>query len=201
MNKDLGKSMRPVITDETAVYKRRRKMVNVNFNGPQPVKGSDLASGFDLKATDNTRIYPGETKLVHTDLKIAVPKGYEAQVRSRSGLAFKNSIFVLNAPGTIDADYRGEVGVIIHNAGKDSFRIKPGDRIAQLVICPVCHDVEWSEVENLDDTDRGEDGFGSTGVSEDMVECHECDKIVPKSELKIHSGSAMCQECYDRNQD
>ena len=99
-----------------------------------------------------------------TGLFISLPKGYEAQVRPRSGLAFKNGITVLNTPGTIDADYRGEIGVILVNLSSQDFTINDGDRIAQMVIAK--HETAiWEEVENLDETNRGEGGFGSSGVS------------------------------------
>ena len=102
--------------------------------------------------------------MVKTGLFISLPKGYEAQVRPRSGLAFKNGITVLNTPGTIDADYRGEIGVILVNLSSQDFTINDGDRIAQMVIAK--HETAiWEEVENLDETNRGEGGFGSSGVS------------------------------------
>ena len=102
--------------------------------------------------------------MVKTGLFISLPKGYEAQVRPRSGLAFKNGITVLNTPGTIDADYRGEIGVILVNLSSQDFNINDGDRIAQMVIAK--HETAtWEEVENLDETNRGEGGFGSSGVS------------------------------------
>ncbi len=105
-----------------------------------------------------------ERILVKTGLFISLPKGYEAQVRPRSGLAFKNGITVLNTPGTIDADYRGEIGVILVNLSSQDFNINDGDRIAQMVIAK--HETAtWEEVENLDETNRGEGGFGSSGVS------------------------------------
>ena len=105
-----------------------------------------------------------ERTLVKTGLFISLPKGYEAQIRPRSGLAFKNGITVLNTPGTIDADYRGEIGVILVNLSSQDFTINDGDRIAQMVIAK--HETAiWEEVENLDETNRGEGGFGSSGVS------------------------------------
>jgi dUTP pyrophosphatase len=105
-----------------------------------------------------------ERTLVKTGLFISLPKGYEAQIRPRSGLAFKNGITVLNTPGTIDADYRGEIGVILVNLSSQDFTINDGDRIAQMVIAK--HDTAiWEEVENLDEPTRGEGGFGISGVS------------------------------------
>lgn len=108
-------------------------------------------------------IEPGAVALVPTGLAIAVPSGFEAQVRSRSGLALKQSLVALNSPGTIDSDYRGEVKVILANLGKESATILRGDRIAQMVVAAVSS-VEWQLVDNLDETQRGEGGFGSTKV-------------------------------------
>ena len=130
-----------------------------------PAYGSSGASGFDLRANieDDITIPAGGTALVPTGLYMAVPAGFEMQVRSRSGLAAKNGVFVLNTPGTVDSDYRGEVKVILHNAGTQPFTVTAGDRIAQGVICPVVHAV-WNIVESLESSERGEGGFGSTGV-------------------------------------
>lgn len=119
-------------------------------------------AGMDLRSVDELTIAPGKRALVHTGLVLMLPPMYEAQVRPRSGLAFKNGVTVLNAPGTVDSGYRGEVGVILINLGECDFAIHKGDRIAQLVIAPVTQpQVEESEV--VDDTDRGAGGFGSTG--------------------------------------
>ena len=118
----------------------------------------------DLKANIENPIVLSslERVMIPTGLRIALPKGYEAQVRPRSGLAAKHGITVLNSPGTIDADYRGEICVILVNLSKDDFTINPGERIAQMVIAR--HEsIEWNEVDNLDSTERGEGGFGSTG--------------------------------------
>lgn len=122
------------------------------------------SAGMDLLAAVDDRIVlaPGERRLVPTGLVIALPPGCEAQVRPRSGLALKHGITVLNAPGTIDADYRGEVGVILANLGQASFTVSRGDRIAQLVIAP-CQRISWQPVERLEGSARGEGGFGSTG--------------------------------------
>lgn len=108
-------------------------------------------------------IAPGERVLVPTGLAIAVPAGHEAQVRPRSGLALRHGIVLPNAPGTIDSDYRGEIQVIVLNAGADTFTVRRGDRIAQLVIAPVTR-ADWREVESLDETERGAGGFGHTGT-------------------------------------
>ena len=131
-----------------------------------PKYQTELSAGMDLYANIDKPITlkPLERTLVKTGLFISLPKGYEAQVRPRSGLAFKNGITVLNTPGTIDADYRGEIGVILVNLSSQDFTINDGDRIAQMVIAK--HEIAiWEKVENLDETNRGEGGFGSSGVS------------------------------------
>ncbi|OZV70783.1 dUTP diphosphatase [Winogradskyella aurantia] len=123
------------------------------------------SAGMDLRAslTESRILKPLERTVVGTGLFIEIPIGYEAQVRPRSGLAAKKGITVLNAPGTIDADYRGEIGVILVNLSKEDFEIQNGERIAQLVIAK--HErVEWEETKELSETERGEGGFGSTGV-------------------------------------
>ncbi|MDA0794290.1 MAG: dUTP diphosphatase [Bacteroidetes bacterium] len=122
------------------------------------------SAGVDLKAAINEplTLAPMERGIVGTGLKIALPEGYEAQVRPRSGLAAKHGITVLNAPGTIDADYRGEIGVILVNLSNESFTIQPGERIAQLVLAKY-EQIQWELTESLSVTDRGEGGFGSTG--------------------------------------
>lgn len=123
------------------------------------------AAGLDLKANIDAPIIlkPMERKLIGTGLYIALPTGYEAQVRSRSGLALKKGVIVLNAPGTVDADYRGEIGVILINLSSEDFEIQDGDRIAQLVIAK--HEqADWQLVESLNETSRGAGGFGSTGI-------------------------------------
>lgn len=123
------------------------------------------SAGMDLRAciTENIILKKGERKLIKTGISIALPENYEAQVRPRSGLALKNGITVLNTPGTIDADYRGEIGVILINLGDSDFTIERGMRIAQMVIAPVVQ-AELAEVKELDETSRGKGGFGSTGV-------------------------------------
>lgn len=110
------------------------------------------------------RISPGERRLVPTGWRIALPAGYEAQIRPRSGLALRHGILLPNSPGTIDADYRGEIQVILMNAGTQDFEIARGDRIAQLVVAPVVRP-EWVEVESLEASERGEGGFGHTGTT------------------------------------
>ena len=133
---------------------------------PLPARQTAGAAGADLFAAigdeGEVEIAPGARALVPCGFAMALPEGYEAQVRPRSGLAARFGVTVLNAPGTIDADYRGEVKVILVNLGEEDFTIRRGDRIAQLVIAPVVQ-ARWSEVESLDETARGAGGFGSTG--------------------------------------
>jgi len=123
------------------------------------------SAGMDLRAANDAALTlaPGARALIPTGLKLAIPAGYEAQVRPRSGLALKHGITVLNSPGTIDSDYRGELKVILINLGQVPFVIQPGERVAQLVLAPVVQ-LPLVEVASLDDTERGEGGFGSTGV-------------------------------------
>ena len=123
------------------------------------------SSGMDVAAyiKNNIIIYPGENALVATGFSLSIPVGYEIQIRPRSGLAAKKNITVLNTPGTIDADYRGEIKVILVNLGKDKFIIENGDRIAQMVVCPVIQ-ANLEEVKELSHTKRGSGGFGSTGT-------------------------------------
>ncbi|MFH2033114.1 MAG: dUTP diphosphatase [Candidatus Margulisiibacteriota bacterium] len=134
-------------------------------NLPLPRYMSDHAAGMDLYAAvnDDTIIGPGAWKLVPTGIAIALPPGYEAQVRPRSGLALKQGVSVLNTPGTIDADYRGEVGVILVNHNQEDLVVKRGDRIAQMVIKEFVR-IEFDDVDELVETDRGAGGFGHTGV-------------------------------------
>mgnify|MGYP001211406043 CR=1 FL=1 len=122
------------------------------------------SSGMDLSANidDNINIEPGETAIIPTGLALSIPKGFEVQIRPRSGLAAKQNISVLNTPGTIDSDYRGEIKVILINLGQDSFKVEKGLRIAQMVVSPVVQ-AQLTEVNDLSDTVRGEGGFGSTG--------------------------------------
>ncbi|MEN8768956.1 MAG: dUTP diphosphatase [Candidatus Arcticimaribacter sp.] len=129
-----------------------------------PAYATVSSAGLDLKAVLDQAITLRslERKIIGTGLKIALPEGYEAQVRPRSGLAAKHGVTVLNAPGTIDADYRGEIGVILVNLSNEAVDINPGERIAQLVVAQYTQ-VDWQVVESLDSTDRGEGGFGSTG--------------------------------------
>ncbi|MGX2982714.1 dUTP diphosphatase [Helicobacter sp. 23-1045] len=121
------------------------------------------AAGFDLHSVESSEILPGGFCAVKTGLAFEIPQGYEVQVRPRSGLAFKNGISVLNTPGTIDSDYRGEIMVILFNFGKEKFEIKKGDRIAQAVLAQVFL-ADFALSDELDSTKRGEGGFGSTGI-------------------------------------
>ncbi len=133
---------------------------------PLPEFATAGSAGADLRAAvpDAIEIAPAERAMVPTGLAIAVPEGYEAQVRPRSGLAWRHGLTLPNAPGTIDSDYRGEVKVILQNTGSEPVRIRRGDRIAQLVIAPVAR-ARYAVVESLDDTERGGGGFGHTGDS------------------------------------
>ena len=132
---------------------------------PLPSYATADSAGMDLLAavSEEVTLAPGERKLIPTGLAIALPAGTEAQVRPRSGLALKHGLSVLNAPGTIDADYRGEVGVILINLGQEPVTLRRGDRIAQMVVAP-CQQIDWRPTETLDASARGAGGFGSTGV-------------------------------------
>ena len=134
---------------------------------PLPAYETAAAAGMDLRAAVPAEtpfvLAPGERAAIPTGLAIALPNGFEAQIRPRSGLALKSGIAPLNTPGTIDADYRGEIKVILMNHGAEAFTIQRGDRIAQMVVAPVIR-ATWTEVESLDETARGADGFGSTGA-------------------------------------
>ena len=123
------------------------------------------SSGMDIAASikENIEINPGEKSIIPTGLILSIPKGFEVQIRPRSGLAAKKGISVLNTPGTIDADYRGEIKVILINLGKENFIVENGLRIAQMVVCPIVQ-ANFEEVKDLDKTTRGEGGFGSTGT-------------------------------------
>ena len=140
------------------------KVVNAG-NQPLPAYATSQSAGMDLRADiqEAITLSPMDRQLVPTGLRIALPAGFEAQVRPRSGLALKHGVTVLNSPGTIDADYRGELKVLLVNLSREDFVINPGERIAQLVIAR--HEVvQWETVEKLDETERGEGGYGHTGV-------------------------------------
>ena len=141
------------------LIKRLSKDINL------PKYETDGSSGMDLSANidSNIKIEPGETSIIPTGISVSIPKNFEIQIRPRSGLAAKNQISVLNTPGTIDADYRGEIKVILINLGKKTFLIEKGARIAQMVLSPI-EKAKIMEVENLEKTKRGSGGFGSTGT-------------------------------------
>lgn len=140
------------------------KVIN-GSNYALPEYATTMSAGLDLRANiaEDITIQPLERCLIPTGLKIGLPEGYEAQIRPRSGLALKHGITVLNSPGTVDADYRGEVGVILVNLSDKPFVINPGERIAQMVVAKYSQ-VEFTLVETLDESERGEGGFGHTGV-------------------------------------
>ncbi len=144
--------------------KKVKVMFRENFKGKLPKYESALSSGFDIRAQidEPIRLAVGERCLVPTGLSFEIPEGYEIQVRPRSGLAIQKGMTLLNTPGTIDADYRGEVKIIVSNLGTESFEIKDQDRIAQCVLCPV-YQAEFKVLDKLSQTPRGEGGFGSTG--------------------------------------
>ena len=140
------------------------KIINRSSH-PLPNYSTSLSAGMDIRASisEKIKLKPHERKIINTGIFIELPNGYEAQVRPRSGLAYKKGITVLNSPGTIDADYRGEVGVILINLSLEDVIIEDGDRIAQMVIAK--HEqAEWNEVNILDSSERGAGGFGSTGT-------------------------------------
>ena len=140
------------------------KIINKSDH-PTPSYETAASAGMDLRANlaEPILLEPMQRAIVKTGLFIALPPGYEAQIRPRSGLAAKFGITVLNSPGTIDADYRGEIGVILANLSDKSFSINDGDRIAQMIIAAYAH-TKWEEVDVLDETKRGQGGFGSTGI-------------------------------------
>ena len=141
------------------------KVINKS-NNPLPKYESSQAAGLDIRADIDHPIiiHPMKRCLIPTNLYTAIPSGYEVQIRPRSGLALKKGITVLNTPGTIDADYRGNWGVILMNLGDEDFIVNPGDRIAQAILNKV-EQIEWEEVESLDETERGQGGFNSTGIN------------------------------------
>jgi len=142
----------------------RIKKLGSNKDVELPTYMTEDSAGMDIFAAlkGEEVILPGERKLIPAGIEIEIPKGYEAQVRPRSGLAVKNGVTVLNAPGTVDSDYRGEIKVILINQGAEPFVVKRGDRIAQMIVSPVSR-VSWDLVEKLDETERGSGGFGHTG--------------------------------------
>ncbi len=140
--------------------------IKVNYTGKHELPQFETAqsAGMDLRANIDVPVVlqPGDRALIPTGIKMALPDGYEAQIRPRSGLAYKQGITVLNSPGTIDADYRGDVGVLLINHGREPFTVEDGMRVAQMVVAQYSQ-FQWKPVEDLEETDRGEGGFGSTG--------------------------------------
>ncbi|PPR60588.1 MAG: Deoxyuridine 5'-triphosphate nucleotidohydrolase [Alphaproteobacteria bacterium MarineAlpha4_Bin2] len=136
-----------------------------SVNLPLPDYATPDSAGVDLLAAveEDVVLVPGERKLIPTGIALGLPRGYEAQIRPRSGLALKNGITLLNTPGTIDADYRGEIGVILVNLGKETFKVERGMRVAQMIVAPVFR-VIWNSTQSLEDSERGAGGFGSTGT-------------------------------------
>jgi len=156
---------------------------------PLPAYASEGAAGMDVVAAETLTLRPGARHAVATGFAMAIPAGYEVQVRPRSGLALKYGVTCLNTPGTIDSDYRGEVKVILANLGDEAFEIKRGDRVAQLVPAPVQR-AAFAEVETLDETVRGAGGFGSTGVAstsgeEEIEDDHIPDNLGSLAAMKI----------------
>ena len=141
------------------LIKRLSKKVSLPKYETSGSSGMDLAANIDA----NINIDPGKTVIIPTGLALSIPKGFEVQIRPRSGLAAKQKISVLNTPGTIDADYRGEIKVILINLGQETFKVEKGLRIAQMVVCPVVQ-AQLKEVDDLSETERGKGGFGSTGT-------------------------------------
>lgn len=141
------------------------KIINKSTN-PNPVYSTIHSAGMDIYAflSEDVVLQPGDVKLIPTGLFIELPEGYEAQIRPRSGLALKHGITLLNSPGTIDADYRGEIGIILINHSKLPFTVKNSDRICQMVIAQYAR-IEWDLTSELNDSERGTGGFGHTGVS------------------------------------
>lgn len=140
------------------------KRIRPGTSHPLPCYMTPHSAGMDLYAdlTEDLVVHPGERILVPTGIAIALPEGFEAQIRPRSGLALKHGISLVNAPGTIDADYRGEISVILINHGREPFRLNRGERVAQMVVAPFTR-VVWEERDELENTDRGAGGFGHTG--------------------------------------
>lgn len=137
--------------------------VTLSQGGVAPEYQTDGAAGLDLRSVEECTLAPLERRLVRTGVRIEIPTGFEGQVRPRSGLALKHGISIVNAPGTIDSDYRGEIGVILINLGSEAVTLGQGERIAQLVVCPVARAIVET-VDSLEDTLRGGGGFGSTGT-------------------------------------
>ena len=131
-------------------------------NAEAPTYATSGAAGMDIKASEAVEVPSLGRAMVPTGIRVAIPEGYEIQVRPRSGLSIKHGITLINPPGTIDSDFRGEISILVVNLGDKTYTIKPGERIAQLVVCPITR-ATWLQVEHLSETVRGEGGFGSTG--------------------------------------
>jgi dUTP pyrophosphatase len=165
----MAKQLETVVTE--ALWNRGAESVTIkfkkleNFLGELPEYETAYAAGMDVRARleEAVTLEPGERALVPTGLSVEIPRGFEIQVRPRSGLAIKKGISLVNSPGTVDADYRGEIKIIVINHGQQPFTIEDQDRIAQFVVCPVIQ-AEIVEAVELEETERGEGGFGSTGV-------------------------------------
>jgi len=154
----------PVTADRNERWEVRVRRLPEALDLPLPQRATEASAGFDLRARvdEELRLEPGERALVPTGIAVALPPGHEAQLRPRSGLAIERGVTLLNAPGTIDADYRGEIAVILINLGREVVTLRRGERIAQLVIQRLA-DVRITEVESLEPTERGAGGFGHTG--------------------------------------
>jgi dUTP pyrophosphatase len=152
-------------TERTTISVRITRLTQGFEDIPLPVYATPLSAGVDLRAAvaQPVTLHPGDITAVPTNLAIELPPNYEAQIRPRSGLALKHGITLPNTPGTIDADYRGEIKIILANIGREDFVVERGARIAQLVVAPVTH-VHWEEAESLNETARGDGGFGHSGV-------------------------------------
>lgn len=154
---DFGMSFEDLMGVSVRIYNKS--------TNPNPEYAQQGDAGMDIRASEHVCVYPGETKIIKTGLYVAIPRGYELQVRPRSGMSAKTNIRIANAPGTVDSNYRGEIGVIVDNTGNDEYIINVGDRIAQLVLSKV-PTISWFPVENIEalgSTNRGAGGFGSTG--------------------------------------
>ena len=162
--------------------------VKIKYMGRAPTRKHLTDAGFDLAADEDVTIAPGERAMVGTGLRVAIPEGYEIQIRSRSGNAARSGLMVLNSPGTIDPQFRGEIGVILYNTGKTPFVIQRGARIAQAVVNKLPK-VEWEESDSLDETDRGEKGFGSTGLSTEERPCRVEDLVALGWARKGYQGA------------
>ncbi len=162
---------------------------------PMPSYATAHSSGVDLLAAIDApvSIKPGKWRLISTGIRVALPEGYEGQVRPRSGLALKYGVTLLNTPGTIDSDYRGIIGVILINHGEEIFTVHRGDRIAQMVIVPVAH-LAFEEVSYLRATPRGEKGFGSTGLNWDSARFEDEDDTENLRKAKLDPSSSSSKE-------